>query len=60
VRAAGEFDEARSDATGDSADHRHGRRYPEESGHLVAVIITEGAKLLDFVARSLHDLFTHH
>jgi len=26
-------------------------RYPEGTGHLVAVIITEGAKLLDLVAR---------
>lgn len=35
-------------------------RYPQGTGHVAAVVITEGAKLLDLVARSLHDLFTHH
>ena len=35
-------------------------RYPEGTGHLAAVITTLGAKLLDLVARSLHDRFTHH
>ncbi len=32
---------------------------PQGTGHLVQVVITEGAKLLDLVARFLHDLFTH-
>ena len=35
-------------------------KYPQDAGHIVQVVITEGAKLLDFVARSLHDLFSHH
>lgn len=35
-------------------------KYPQDAGHLVRVFITEGAKLLDFVARSLHELFSHH
>jgi hypothetical protein len=33
---------------------------PQGAGHLVQVVITDGAKLLDVVARFLHDLFTHH
>jgi hypothetical protein len=34
-------------------------KYPQDAGHIVQVLITEGAKLLDLVARSLHDLFSH-